>query len=263
MSFEYAAGTQWATPAGFDNYSFVLQDPLLWLAAANTVAFSLAFACLQVPLALALALLVDACPRRLRASLATGFFATHLVGSAFAGLLFAAILTGRRGLLNAGLLKLGVIDVPIGWLDSTALAMPVLIGVAVYVGVGFGMIYLLAALRRVDRDLHDAAYVEGAGSLHRLWHVTLPQVRPTLAFLFVAAIFWGLQAFELPYLLFGGAGPGYRALTVVMYLFAQGFQNGDLGLASATAVVFAVVVGAVTVGLAKVLKLGGEEVRLS
>ncbi len=263
MSVQYAAGTDRATPAGFDNFAFVLQDPLLWLAAANTIAFSLAFALLQLPAALGLALLVDACPRRLRSALATAFFATHLVGSAFAGLLFASILTGRRGMLNAILLKTGAIDVPIGWLDSPALAMPVLIGVAVYLGVGFGMIYLLAALRRVDHDLHDAATVEGAGALRRFWHVTLPQVRPTLAFLFVAAIFWGLQAFELPYLLFGGAGPGYRALTVVMYLFAQGFQNGDLGLASATAVVLAVIVGAITLALAKLFKLGGEEVRLT
>ncbi len=260
LSTQYAAGTEAAVNVGVDNYTFAAGDPLVWLAGVNTLGFALGFAIVQVPWSLLLAIVVDHAPARLRGGLIGIFFSTHLVGTTFAGVLFAAMLSGRRGLVNAVLLNLGVIDAPIGWLQSTAMAMPLLILAGAYLGAGFGMLYLLAALRRVDANLLDAARVEGAGPLRRFWHVTLPQVRPTLAFLFVAAVFYGLQAFELPYVMFGGAGPGYRVLTAVMYLFAVGFEQGDLGLASAIGVMFAVAVAGLTIVLAKVLRLGGEEV---
>ena len=138
--------------------------------------------------------------------------------------------------------------------------MPLLVGVSAYLGFGFGTIYCLAALRRIDRDLADAAAIDGAGRAGRLWHVTLPQLRPTLSLLFVAAVFWGLQAFELPYALFGGPGPGYRALTAVMYAFSLAFERGQTGYAAAVSVLFAGVAAALTLGLAGALRLGREEV---
>lgn len=260
MSTQASAGKSAAWFVGFDNYAYVLRDPLTWLALANTLGYALAFAAIQVPASLGVALLVDASPTRMRKPLAAVFFSTHLIGSAFAGILFASLLSGRRGLLNAALLWAGWIETPLAPLNSTTWAMPVLIAVSVYLGVGFGMVYCLAALRQVDAQLHEAATLDGAGPARRLWHVTLPQVRPTLSFLTIAAVFWGLQAFELPYVLFGGPGPGYRVLTAIMYLFALGFEQGELGLASAVAISFAVVVAVVTIALAKLLGVGRGEV---
>ena len=247
---------------GGGHYAAAASDPLLWLATANTLGFALLFALAQTPLALAAALLVDRLPRRLRTVAAGVFFSTHLVGASFAGVLFVAALSGRDGLVNAMLLKLGVIARPVLWLDSTALAMPVLVAVAAYVGFGFGTVYCLAALRRIDHDLLAAATVDGAGTLRRFWHVALPQLRPTLALLFVAAVFWGLQAFELPYVLFGGPGPGYRALTGAMYAFGLAFEQGRPGHAAAVSVLFGVAVVTLTLGLSAALRLGREEVRL-
>ena len=257
------AGTSAARFEPTANLAFVLGDPLTWLALANTLGFALGFAIVQVPAALLVAVAIDAAHPRLRRILAGVFFAAHLVGATFAGVLFAAMLSGRRGLLNAVLLRLNLVENPVPWLDSPALAMPVLIGVAAYVGVGFGVVICLAALRRVDAHLLEAATLDGAGPARRVWHVTLPQVRPTLSFLAVAAVFYGLQAFELPYALFGGPGPGYRALTAVMYLFALDFERGQTGLAAAVAVVLAAVVAAVTLLLARLLRVGGGEVTLA
>ena len=245
------------------HYGEALAQPLVWLAAANTIGFALVFALVQTLLALAAALLIEASPRRLATPLAALAFATHLLGGTFAGVVFAAMLSGRGGLVNATLLKLNLVDSPIGWLTTPALAMPVLIVVAAYVGFGFGTIYLLAALRRADRDLLDAARVDGAGPVRRTWSVTVPQLRPTLAVLFLAAVFWGLQAFELPYVLFGGPGPSYRVLTAAMLVFSVGFERGELGQASAIATLLAMTILIVVGGLALLFRVGREEVTLA
>jgi ABC-type sugar transport system permease subunit len=254
----------WSTQrfAPVENYGFTITDPFFWLATVNTIVFAVGFAVVQIPLSLGAAMLVERMPVRLRVPTAGVFFSTHLVGATFAGALFAALLSGRGG-INGVLLGLGLIDRPVLWLDTPALVMPLLVGIAAYLGFGFGMVYCLSALRRVDRDLYAAARVEGAGPMRLFWHVTLPQVRPTLAFLFVAAVFWGLQAFELPYLLFGGPGPGYRALTGVMLLFALGFERGDWSHAAAVSVLFGGIVIGLTVLLAAFLRIGREEVTIA
>ena len=241
-------------------YGQAVSDPLLWLAAANTVGFSVVFAIGQAIVATAAALLIDALPRRMGGLMATLCFATHLLGGTFAGVLFAAMLSGRTGLVNALLLRGGVIDAPVPWLTTPNLAMPVLLAVAIYVGFGFGTIYLLAALRRVDRELLDAARVDGAGLLRRLTSVTLPQLRPTLSILLIGGLFWGLSAFELPFVLFDGAGPGYRVLTVVMLVFAAAFERGEVAYASAVATLLAATTAVFVTLAAAALGVGREEV---
>jgi ABC-type sugar transport system permease subunit len=229
------------------HHAFAATDPLAWLAAANTVGFALAFAAITVPAAFALALLIRAAPPRLRVVAAVTIFATHLIGSAFAGLLFRPILLDRRLGLEA-------------MLTTPGLAMVTLLLVATYVGVGFGVVLLLAALRRVDPHLLDAARLDGAGVWRQTWSVLVPQVRPTLALLAVAGVWWGLQVFELPYALFGGPGPGYRVLSVTMLLLDAGLRRGDEAYAAAVATQFAVVVLVLTLGLAWLLRVGREEV---
>jgi ABC-type sugar transport system permease subunit len=140
--------------------------------------------------------------------------------------------------------------------------MPVMLGCAWYLSVGFGMIYCLAALQHVDRRLYDAARVDGAGAWGRFWHITLPQVRPTLSFLTIAGAVWALQVFELPFVLFDQTpGPGYRGLTAVMYLFAVGFERGDLSYAAAIGWIFTIVVVVITGLMAWSLRIGREEVQ--
>ena len=103
--------------------------------------------------------------------------------------------------------------------------------------VGWGMVFFLAALQGVDRPLYDAAAVDGAGRWARFRHVTLPGIRPVLGFLVVTGTAGAFQLFELPYVLFlptgSPAGPGYAGMTVVMYLYQQGFDAGDIGAACA------------------------------
>ena len=122
---------------------------------------------------------------------------------------------------------------PIDFLGDPRFALAGTLLAGVWLAIGFGMIYLLAALQSVDRDLYEAADVDGAGHWSAFVHVTLPGIRPVLLFLILIGTIGGFQLFELPYVLFQGAGPNYSVLTIVMYLFLTGFEGGNLGYASA------------------------------
>ena len=129
------------------------------------------------------------------------------------------------------LLTGGSLEIP--WLTNPILARVSVLLAWLWLSVGFGMIYLLAALQALDRNLYEAAEVDGAGSWSRFWHVTLPGVRPVLVFLVLIGLIGGFQLFELPFVLLQGAGPNSAGLTIVMYLYNTGFVTGDLGYASA------------------------------
>jgi ABC-type sugar transport system permease subunit len=140
----------------------------------------------------------------------------------------------------------------LNWMSSPLLARPAVIMAAVWLNVGFGMIYFLAALQAVDQELYEAAEVDGAGRWQRFWHITVPGIRPVLLFMIITGTISGLQIFELPYLLFRGGGPGNAGLTVVSYLFGW-VEMGELGTAAAVGWMLAFVVIVVSLFQVRVL----------
>jgi len=206
---------------GLANYRYLVRDLTFWLAVANTSAYVVAFLAVQVPLSLGLALALNDRRVRARNGLRFAFFSTSLVGPVFVAVGFARLLDPRRG------------PVAIPWLSDPLLARAAVLLAWLWLSVGFGMVYLLAALQAVEPALRDAAAVDGAGAVDRFRHVTLPAIRPVLSFLVLAGCVSGFQLFELPYVLLQGPGPGLAGLTVVEYLYAVGFGQGNLGYASA------------------------------
>jgi ABC-type sugar transport system permease subunit len=242
LSFQRGGGSQRAEFVGVENYAFLLRDRYFWFAVANTVGYAIAFLSIQIPAALGLAVLLNSKCVHGRALFRLAFFATHLVGAAFVGIVFAQLLNPRYGLFNQliGLIVPG--EVTIDWLGRPRTAMLSVLFAGLWLSIGYGMVYFLAALQAVDREIYEAAAVDGAGRWSRFWHITLPGVRHVTAFLSLFGLIGAMQMFELPYVLFGqSAGPANSAITIVMYLYLYGFQAGDLGYASA--------VGWVLVGL--------------
>jgi ABC-type sugar transport system permease subunit len=147
--------------------------------------------------------------------------------------MFSAMLDTRYGLVNSLLSQLLRRRIEIDFLGDPRLALVSMVIVSLWLGVGFGSLYLAAAMQNVRREFYDAARVDGAGAWGCFWHVTLPSVRPMLAFLVLVGTIQSFQLFELPYVLFGGPGPSSAGMTVVMYLYGVGFEAGDFGYASA------------------------------
>ena len=242
MATRQNSGPKISAFVGFDNFRWLFADPDFWTALRNTFVFAVGSIFIQLPASLGLAILLNRPDLKGRGLFRLAFFAPVLVGLAFVAILFGLIFAKGNGLLNVALAALtgGAWDVEFPWLQQYV--MPALIIASLWLYVGFNMVYFLAALQNVSRDLLEAAEVDGAGPWHRFLHVTIPAIRPVATFVVLLSIIGSMQLFELPYLLVGnGGGPDRQGLTVVMYLYDKGFNVGDLGYASAIGWVLALI----------------------
>lgn len=255
LSMEQTFGPKHIQFVFLDNFRNLFSDPRFFRALSNTAIYAAASVFLQLPLSLALALLLNRDDVRGRAFFRLIFFSPALVGAVFVGVMFAIIFQRRTGLLNMVLHQLIGWDLDFPWLQEYV--MTALVLASLWMWTGFNMVYFLAALQNVDKDLTDAAHIDGAGPWQRFVHVTLPAIRPVGGFVLLLSMIGSFQLFELPYLLLGNtAGPQDSGLTIVMYLYQTGFEVGDLGYASAIGWVLAVIL----VGLAMVQRrLSREE----
>lgn len=244
LAFQQTFGPRVSAFVGLDNFKFLLHDPQFWRAFANNTVYTAGSIFLQLPISLGLALLLNRPGLRNRALFRLIFFAPSLVGLVFVAMLFSLVLEKRTGLLNVVLNQFAGFPLEYPWLDEHA--MLVLILVSVWMYAGFNMLYFLAALQNVPQDLVEAAVVDGANAWQRFWHITVPAIRPVLGFVVLLSVVGSFQLFELPYLLLNGAGVNQQGLTIVMYLYQNGFETGDLGYASAIGWVLALILIGVT-----------------
>lgn len=239
LSFQQTFGPQATRWVGLDNFRFLFGDPLFWKAVRNTLLFTAGSVFIQLPLSLGLAMLLNRPGLRGRAFYRLVFFAPSLVGLVFVGMMFALFFEKRTGLINTGLHALfATWDLDFAWLDVAV--MPALILAALWLYVGFNMVYFLAALQNVPAELLEAADLDGAGPWERFRHVVLPEILPVASFVTLLSVLGSFQLFELPFILLNGPGPDDAGLTLVMYLYNTGFVAGDLGYASAIGWVLAV-----------------------
>jgi len=236
LSLYVTNGPKDALFVGLANYAFLLHDHDFGIAVWNTIVYAFWSVFLQLPLSMGLALLLNTKWVRGREFFRLAFFSPNLLGQVFVGVLFTILYQPQFGLFNRfiGWASGGLIPVDTKWLQDPNLVMPAIIITSLWMYVGFNMVYFLAALQAVDQDLYEAALVDGANSVQQFFAVTLPSIKPVATFVLVTATLGSLQLFELPYILLGnGSGPKNSGLTIVMYLYNNGFQTGDLGYASA------------------------------
>jgi len=257
LAFEQTYGPGVRVPVGARNFVYLVEDPLFWRAVRNTLIYTLGTLVLQLPIAFALALALNARRLKGRAVYRLVFFSPQLMGIVFASILSGLVFEKRFGLVNRVLAGVtgerGLLAVP--WLQEHVMATLVIVSIWLY--AGFNMVYFLAALQNVDHELVEASEIDGAGPIARLRHVVFPSIRPVATFVVVLSMLGSLQLFELPYVLLdGGGGPNNQGLTVVMYLYHSGFRFGDLGYASAIG--WALAVPLITLGLIQMKQLTPE-----
>lgn len=245
LAFYATNGPRSRVFVGWDNFGFVLGDPLFWVALRNTALFAFCSVALQLPLSLGLALLLHARSRRSNTVFRLILFAPNLVGQIFVGILFSVLFAPRYGLVNRALHAVLGWGLETRWLGDPRLVMPATILVSLWMYVGFNMVYFLAALQGVDRSLQEAATVDGASAWQVFWHVTRPALRPVTSFVVTMSLIGSFQLFELPQALLAtssGAGPGNAGVTLMTYLNDVAFRQGDLGLGAATGWIIATII---------------------
>ena len=219
---------------GFDNYLTLLQTPLFWQALANTLFFVVVGVPLSIAASLGAALLLHSKLARFKGFYRTALFAPVVTTLVAVAVVWRYLLHTRYGLVNHGLTQLGL--EPVDWLGDPTWAMPAIMLMSVWKNFGYNMVILLAGLQAIPEDLYEAARLDGAKRWQLLRHITLPTLAPMLLVVSILTMAGHFQLFAEPYVMTQG-GPAQRTVTVLYFMYEEGFKWWSLGSASAVAFV--------------------------
>lgn len=223
---------------GFDNYQRLADNPVFWQTLKNTAYFTFAGVPLQIVLGLFLAVLLNDKTKGVD-FFRTVYFLPVVSSTVAVSLTWQWLFDSHSGLINYMLGLVGIDPVP--WLVSPKWAMPSVIIVAVWKGIGYNMVIFLAALKGVPAELYESARIDGANGWKQFWHITFPLISPSTFFVLVTSIINSFQVFDVTTVLTGG-GPANATNTLVMMIYQYAFQFFRMGYASAIAyVLFAIV----------------------
>ena len=232
------------TFVGIDNYVAVFSDGVFWRALVNNVTFAAVVVPVQTALALWLAVLVDR-PLRGMKIYRTIYFMPVVSVMAVAATVWKLLYEPDSGAVNGllGLVTGGALQPE--WLRSTAWALPAIIIMSIWQGVGFQMIVILAGLQGIPQVLYEAGEVDGATRWQKFRHITLPQLRNTLIFVITVTAILAFRLFDQVYVMTNG-GPRNATQTMLLQMVEVGFSQQRIAQGSAIAVVFFVIVLSIT-----------------
>jgi multiple sugar transport system permease protein len=223
---------------GLENYARILREDDLFTTSLWNTLYYVAFSVpLGISVALALALLLNR-PMRGIGVFRTLFFLPSVTNIVAVSVLWVWVFNPEFGLLNSLLRIVGVDGIL--WLQSEQWAKPAFVVMSLW-GVGGSVIIFLAALQGIPRELYEAASLDGAGSVRRFVHITIPMISPALFFSLVIGIIGSFQVFAQAYVMTGSAqpgsegGPNNATLFIVLYLYKKAFQEFRMGYAAALA----------------------------
>lgn len=241
---------------GLDNYLQLLRTPLFWQALMNTLIFVVAGVPLSIAASLGAALLVNAKLAWCKPLFRTVFFAPVVTSMVAVALIWRYLYHTRYGVINYALDGLGI--GPIDWLGDPHLAMPAIVLFAVWKNFGYNMIIFLAGLQSIPSDLYEAAELDGARKVAMLRHITLPALAPTMFMVSILTMTGYFQLFAEPYVMTRG-GPLQSTVSVLYFMYEQGFKWWNLGSATAVAFVLFMLMFGVTLLQLRFAGRGMEE----
>jgi multiple sugar transport system permease protein len=228
---------------GLQNYERLLTNPLFWQAMKNTVWFSVLGVPLAIGASLFAAVVLNARAVKWRPIWRVVFFAPFVTTLVATAVLWNYLLHTKYGVINWVLTSIGLPAVD--WLGNPATSIPAILMFVVWKTFGYNMLIFLAVLQTVPDDLYEAARIDGAGPLKQFQHVTLPAIAPTLLLVSIISIAGFFQLFAEPYVMTQG-GPAQSTVTVLYFMYEEGFKWWNLGSASAVAFILFLCIFAVT-----------------
>ena len=238
---------------GLENFIRVFtRDEAYWNSLLNTFLIAGLKMLIEIPMALLLAVVLN---NKMRGSafFRVVYFLPSVFSIAVVGLIFSILFSAYNGIVNALLRTTGLIEKNIGWFSDKWHAMFVIILVSLWTTFGLNMIYFLMGLQNIPKSLYECASIDGASTIQKFFHITLPLVAPVLQLVLMLSVLGTMKMTDLILVLTNGA-PGGSTEVVMTYIFKYFFSYGDnaardvqFGYASAMAVVTAFILGAVTV----------------
>jgi len=228
---------------GLSNYVELLQRPLFWRALGNTVYFVAVGVPLSLAASLGAALLLNSPLARFQPFFRTALFAPVVTTVVAVAVIWRYLLGTRYGFINYALGAIGI--APVDWLGDPHFAMPAIILFAVWKNFGYNMIIFLAGLQSIPEELYEAARIDGASVWRQFASVTLPMLSPVVMLVGILTIAGYFQLFAEPYVMTQG-GPLQSTVSVLYFMYEEGFKWWNLGSASAVAFVLFLLIFAVT-----------------
>ncbi|OUN08141.1 ABC transporter permease [Flavonifractor sp. An92] len=240
--FDYLTDTvyEW----GLDNFVNLLHDADFALAIQNTCILVVLAAPLSIAVSLVFAVLLNS-NIRLRRVFQSIYFLPFVTSMVAVSIAWSWMLNKDFGLVNSVLKLFGISKV--AWLTTPDMTIPILVVLAVWKGLGYRVIILLAGLQGIDRRYYAAARVDGARGLSRFFHITIPMLKPTLVFLSITTVIDVFKTFDEVYVMYSNdPGPLKSGLTIVYYIFTKFYRHWEFASAAAASFVLFLMIFAIT-----------------
>ncbi|SDN34708.1 carbohydrate ABC transporter permease [Bacillus sp. OK048] len=236
--WNFVAGYENAKFVGLGNFSKLLTNALFLKGLVNNVLLILAVP-ITLLISLALAVIINKYVY-LKDLFKVIYFMPFISSIVAVAVVFQVLFHPTKGPINQLLLKLGVENPP-GWIADVTFALPSVMLIMVWTGIGFNLIIYLAGLQNIPKELYEAAQMDGASAWSQFRKITIPLVSPTTFLLFVTGVISSFKVFDLIIVLTNG-GPANSTITPVVYLYQQAFIELKTGYASAISLVMFVII---------------------
>ncbi|MBU8684631.1 sugar ABC transporter permease [Bacillus haynesii] len=225
---------------GTENYK-ALNNPTFYTALFNTVKYTFWTLLILIPVPLILAVFLDSKLVKFKNVFKSALFIPALTSTIVAGIIFRLIFGEMdTSLANSILAKLGAS--PYNWLNNEHTGMFLMVMLASWRWMGINVLYFLAGLQNVPKELYEAAEIDGAGTFKKFYHITLPFLKPVSVYVLTISIIGGFRMFEESYVLWQNNSPGNIGLTMVGYIYQQGLAYNNMGYGSALGIVLLIII---------------------
>lgn len=220
---------------GLDNFKEILHDPIIKLALVHNIEWLLIFITIPLILGFVVAIIVSQL-KRFQMFFRTAYFIPYVISAAVAGKIWTALMNPYYGVnqvfANLGWEKLSKVL----WLGNPKIALYAVAFVDNWHWWGFIMVLFLGALQQVDPTLYEAARVDGANRFQELIHVSIPGIRPTIAFVLIMTVMWSFLTFDYVFVMTNG-GPANSTEIMSTYIYKNAFVKYRAGYSNAICVI--------------------------
>jgi len=227
------------------NWARLFSDPAFFNALKNTLIILVIQVPVMIALATVMAVFLNSPMLKARGLFRFAFFAPVVVGEVAYSAIFRLMFSEDFGIINKLVASVGLDR--IGWFSDPTAAMFVIIMAITWRWAGYNAIIILAGLQSIPEDVYEAATLDRVSKIKQFFYITLPLLKPVLAFCVVLSIIGTMQLFTEPFLITDEGGPGQATETLGVLLYRQGFRSGNFGYASVIA--YAIAALAVVISL--------------
>lgn len=215
---------------GLENFVTMFSDPWFISAVRNNLLF--AFGTIPITLGISIILATILNDKvYFKTPLRIIFFLPYISSVVASSVVWSMLFNPSQGVINNILKAIGI-DNPPGWLGSTTWALPAIMIVSIWGGIGYSTIVYMGGLTNIDRSLYESADIDGANGLQKFIKITVPLLRSTTFFLVITSIISSFQVFGTVNIMTDG-GPGRATTVIAHYIYLSGFRYYKMGYASA------------------------------